>query len=119
MRRYIESQVIRLTNLRSRAQRSAGRPGPEGSITKLFQGRYNRRLQEAAVHVLGARATAYEPDDEQAAQVVHGFLRAQANTIEGGTSEILCNVLGEKVLGLPREPGFAPDTPWSELPRNG
>jgi hypothetical protein len=50
---------------------------------------------------------------------VHGFLRAQGNTLEGGTCEILRNVLGERMLGLPRDPGFPSTTPWSSLPRNG
>jgi hypothetical protein len=62
---------------------------------------------------------AWVDDDEASADVVRGFLRAQANTIEGGTSNVLRNVIGEKVLGLPREPGPPSDTPWSELPRNG
>jgi alkylation response protein AidB-like acyl-CoA dehydrogenase len=118
MRRYIEARVIRMTNERARRQRGAGRPGPEGSITKLFQGVHNRRLQATAVTVVGAAATAWEPDSGSGG-VVHGFLRAQANTIEGGTSDIQRNVLGERILGLPKEPGPGPDTPWAQLRRNG
>jgi alkylation response protein AidB-like acyl-CoA dehydrogenase len=119
VRRWIEGQVIRWTNLRARATASTHQPGPEGSVTKLYQGLYNRRLQETALRLRGPRAMAWVGDDEESADVVRGFLRAQANTIEGGTSNVLRNVIGEKVLGLPREPGPASDTPWSELPRNG
>jgi alkylation response protein AidB-like acyl-CoA dehydrogenase len=116
VRRWIEGQVIRLTNVRARNARRAGTPGPEGAVTKLYQGLYNRRLQDTAYRLL-ADSPAGETDEAQAA-LGHGLLRAQGNTIEGGTSDILRNVLAERVLGLPREPGPASDTPWSQLPRN-
>jgi alkylation response protein AidB-like acyl-CoA dehydrogenase len=117
-RLYIESQVIKQTNLRARAAREAGRPvGPEGSITKLMQGLHNRRLQEFAVDRRGPAATAWSPSDGDADAVVRGFLRAQANTIEGGTSDVLRNVLGERVLGLPREPDPDRDRSWTEALR--
>jgi alkylation response protein AidB-like acyl-CoA dehydrogenase len=61
---------------------------------------------------------AWTIDDGRSASVVRGFLRAQANTIEGGTSNVLRNVVGEKALGLPREPGHTSGTLWSELPKN-
>jgi alkylation response protein AidB-like acyl-CoA dehydrogenase len=115
----IEGRIIRITNYRSSAQRKAGRqPGPEGSITKLFQAEYNKRLQNLAVDVLGARGMAWSTDDSATAMRVRGFLRSRANTIEGGTSEIMRNILGDRVLGLPREPDASKDLPWKDVPRS-
>ncbi|MEY2471059.1 MAG: hypothetical protein QOK28_388 [Actinomycetota bacterium] len=114
----IEGRVNKITNLRAAAARKGGkRPGPEGSITKLFQAEYNKRLQSTAMELLGASATAWGADDSGNASAVRGFLRSRANTIEGGTSEIMRNILGERVLGLPKEPANDRDIPWSEIPR--
>jgi alkylation response protein AidB-like acyl-CoA dehydrogenase len=119
VRRYVEGEVIRFSNLRARRARAAGQPEPEGSMMKLAQALYNRRLQRTAMRALGEAGTAWDPDDPQGSDAAHGLLRAQANTIEGGTSNVLRNVVGERVLGLPREPGPPAATPWSQLPRNG
>ena len=115
----IEGQVIKMTNLRATAARKAGhQPGPEGSITKLFQAEYNQRLQNLAVDILGARSMAWPSTDEQTAPAVRGFLRSRANTIEGGTSEIMRNILGERVLGLPKEPAVDRDVAWKDILRS-
>jgi alkylation response protein AidB-like acyl-CoA dehydrogenase len=118
MKRWIESQVLRWTNRRGRASASSGNPGPEGSVTKLLQAICNRRLQDTALRVHGLSTTAWAAEDAVADSIVRGFLRAQANTIEGGTSNVQHNVIGEKILGLPREPGPPRDLPWSDLPKN-
>ena len=118
MRALIEGRVVKMTNLRSTAARKAGRqPGPEGSITKLFQAEFNQRLQNLAVDLLGPGAMAWRPG-EPAAATVRGFLRSRANTIEGGTSEIMRNILGERVLGLPKEPAVDRDVPWKDVKRS-
>jgi alkylation response protein AidB-like acyl-CoA dehydrogenase len=115
----IEGRVLRVTNLRAAAVRKSGRqPGPEGSITKLFQAEYNKRLQNLAVDIAGNTAMAWSPADGEAAASVRGFLRSRANTIEGGTSEIMRNILGERVLGLPKEPALDRDLPWKDIPRS-
>ncbi|MHB8670381.1 MAG: acyl-CoA dehydrogenase family protein [Acidimicrobiales bacterium] len=115
----IEGRIIKMTNFRSAAARRAGRqPGPEGSITKLFQAEYNQRLQELAVEVLGPAAAAWDPCELETATTVRGFLRSRANTIEGGTSEIMRNILGERVLGLPKEPAMDRDMAWKDIPRS-
>jgi alkylation response protein AidB-like acyl-CoA dehydrogenase len=116
---YIEGRANKITNLRAAVARSGGkRPGPEGSITKLFQAEYNKRLQSTAMEILGASATAWRSGEDAAVGAsVRGFLRSRANTIEGGTSEIMRNILGERVLGLPKEPATDRDIPWSQIPR--
>ena len=116
---YIEGRANKITNLRAAVARAGGkRPGPEGSITKLFQAEYNKRLQSTAMEMLGASATAWRPGEDAAVGAsVRGFLRSRANTIEGGTSEIMRNILGERVLGLPKEPASDRDIPWSQIPR--
>jgi alkylation response protein AidB-like acyl-CoA dehydrogenase len=115
----IEGRLIRVTNLRASAARKAGKPaGPEGSITKLFQAEYNQRLQNLAVDLLGSRGMAWAGGDEATAATVTGFLRSRANTIEGGTSEIMRNILGERVLGLPKEPAVDRDVAWKDIPRS-
>jgi alkylation response protein AidB-like acyl-CoA dehydrogenase len=114
---YAEERVRDWTNRRVRAGVRAGRaPGPESSIGKVHQGGLNQRIQELAVDLLGAAATAWEGDEPP--YEVAGMLRSRANTIEGGTTEINKNVLGERVLGLPREPDPWQGRPWREVPRS-
>ncbi len=129
---YIESRLIRLNNERAANKRkSGGEAGPEGSITKLMQAEFNQRLQNLSLQIEGAQGIAWEgtplsktervgrsPQVDEDALVAFGFLRAQANTIEGGTSDVMRNILGERVLGLPKEPDVSRDLPWVQVPRS-
>jgi alkylation response protein AidB-like acyl-CoA dehydrogenase len=106
-----------------RAQLKAGRsPGPESSIGKVHQGGLNQRIQLLAVDLLGASAMAWESDADSYADslpfATRGMLRSRANTIEGGTTEVNKNIVGERVLGLPREPDPWHGVPWREVPRS-
>ncbi len=132
---YIEGRLIRLNNERAAAKRKSGaEAGPEGSITKLMSAEFNQRLQKLAMDLEGVGGVAWAggearprgggrptwlDDDDDHASVARGFLRAQANTIEGGTSDIMRHILGERVLGLPKEPDPSRDTPWKDVPRSG
>ncbi len=123
IRLWCEERVREWTNLRVRAQARAGRaPGPESSIGKVHQGGLNQRLQNMAVDMLGAAATAWPGGDrswvESMPYEVRGMLRSRANTIEGGTTEVNKNILGERVLGLPRDPDPWQSRPWREVPRS-
>jgi len=118
-----EERLRAWTNDRARAARSAGRPpGPETSVGKVHSGELNQRLQLLAADLLGADATAWSddeaPDGGSLPYEVRGMLRSRANTIEGGTSEVNRSIVGERVLGLPREPDPWRDVPWREVPRS-
>jgi alkylation response protein AidB-like acyl-CoA dehydrogenase len=123
VRVYSEERIRGWTNDRVRAQVQAGRaPGAESSIGKVHQGELNQRIQTLAVRLLGMDAVAWDgPGGDYAASLpfeVRGMLRSRANTIEGGTTEVNKNVLGERVLGLPREPDPWQGRPWREVPRS-
>jgi acyl-CoA synthetase (AMP-forming)/AMP-acid ligase II/alkylation response protein AidB-like acyl-CoA dehydrogenase len=119
MRLYATEQALAWTNARARDARRAGRPpGAESSIGKLLAAELNVAAQEEWLMLLGAAAIARAEDDDDAGSVVRGFLRSRANTIEGGTSEVQRTILGERVLGLPREPGPHQGAPWHDVPRS-
>jgi alkylation response protein AidB-like acyl-CoA dehydrogenase len=119
---WTEEQIRGWTNQRTRAGRKAGRPpGPESSVGKVHQGELNQRIQLVATDVQGMRATAWPAggtDDDGLPYEVKGMLRSRANTIEGGTTEVNKNVIGERVLGLPREPDPYDGAPWKDVPRS-
>jgi alkylation response protein AidB-like acyl-CoA dehydrogenase len=117
MRAYSEEQIRDWTNQRVRAQVKAGRaPGPESSVGKVHQGALNQRIQLLATDLLGADALAWAGIDLPLE--VRGMLRSRANTIEGGTTEVNKNIVGERVLGLPREPDPWQGASWREVPRS-
>jgi alkylation response protein AidB-like acyl-CoA dehydrogenase len=129
-RLYIESELLRLTAARARAAQRSGNPGPEGSVGKLAQAELYKRIWDCGLAVLGADSLVYEagyelrrpPAEERRDRVAlakYQFLRSRANSIEGGTSEVMRNILGERVLGLPGEPRVDKDVPWKDVPRGG
>lgn len=125
---WSEERVREWTNLRVRANLAAGQtPGPAASIGKVHQGELNQRIQVAIIDVLGPDAAAWESEHRQDSlddysdslpYEVRGMLRSRANTIEGGTTEVNKNILGERVLGLPREPDSWRGEPWRDVPRS-
>ena len=127
MQLWIRAETLRLTNMRAGANRRTGNPGPEASVAKLAMAEQNKAIYEFCVDLLGPagmvdydytfrRADSLNTDGWGGAR--KGFLRVRANSIEGGTSEIMRNILGEQVLGLPGEPRLDKDLPWSNVPRN-
>jgi alkylation response protein AidB-like acyl-CoA dehydrogenase len=125
---WIRAEVLRLTNIRASQNRRAGNPGPEGSIAKLEFAKVNMDIYEYCVDLLGpAGMVGYDFEMRRAESLgLTGppgtsrkmFLRARANSIEGGTSEIQRNIIGERVLGLPGEPRTDKDVPWRDVPRS-
>jgi alkylation response protein AidB-like acyl-CoA dehydrogenase len=128
MAMWCRGEVLRLTNERAAQMAKVGTPGPSGSITKLALAELNKDVYELCLDLLGAEGmtgfdyTFRRPEMLDMSGVSHGprhaFLRSRANSIEGGTSEIMRNILGEQVLGLPGEPRVDKDRPWSEVPRS-
>ncbi len=127
LRLWSQAEAARLTTLRAATARAAGEPGPEGSVAKLQMAESNKAVYEFCVDLMGlagALVSSYAETRPDAA-AVHGgtelpkaYLRSRANSIEGGTSEILRNILGERVLGLPAEPRVDKGRPWNEVPRS-
>jgi alkylation response protein AidB-like acyl-CoA dehydrogenase len=102
-RQWIEFQALKLTNYRALTRlMKTGMPGPEGSIAKLFWSESNQRLTKLAVEMLGPRAHLDGKDGVWNGFWQHAQLRSRGNTIEAGTSEVLRNIVAERVLGLPR-----------------
>jgi len=118
-RMYIEDRLVKLTNRRAADRRRAGQqPGPEASITKLFFSEHTQRLQNLAIDLEGPVAQAWTADDRWMQNTAWSFLRVRSKTIAGGTSEVQRNILGERVLGLPKEPEVDRSVPWSEVRRS-
>ena len=128
---WIEQEAVRLTNVRAFENREKGTPGPEGSTSKLYEAEINKASYEFGMEMLGNDAllfprgyTLTQPElnfenetfgftDTQSL-----FLRSRANSIEGGTSEIMRNIIAERVLGLPGEPKSDKDKAWKDIPRS-
>jgi alkylation response protein AidB-like acyl-CoA dehydrogenase len=123
---WIRAEVLRLTNIRASQLRSSGNPGPEGSIGKAMSADLNKDISSFTVGLMGADGM-LKPDGYPMERPKHAmmwanpqqaFLRTRANSIEGGTTEIAKNILGERVLGLPGDIRADKDLPWSQVPRS-
>nr|WP_240779938.1 acyl-CoA dehydrogenase family protein [Nonomuraea zeae] len=120
---WVEAEVTRLSGARLREQLVAGQPGPEGSGMKLSFAKLNQALSGFDVEF--RRELGYDDWTFRRSENVdfygrgpgYRYLRAKGNSIEGGTSEILRNIISERVLGLPSEPRVDKDVPWKDLPR--
>ncbi|MFJ4986235.1 acyl-CoA dehydrogenase family protein [Streptomyces sp. NPDC088732] len=125
LRLWVDAEVTRLTGERLRQQLAVGAPGPEGSGMKLAFAALNQRVSGLEVELLGEDGLRYgdwtmtrpEIVDFYGRDAGYRYLRAKGNSIEGGTSEILRNIISERVLGLPSEPRTDKDVPWKDLPR--
>lgn len=116
---YIESEVKEITAFRANSARLRGQqPGPEGSVNKVFNAEYNQRRSNFAVDVNGMAGIAWAPDDRRSEARATTFLRARANTIEGGTSEVLRNQMAERILGLPRDYEADKGVAWAQVTHN-
>jgi len=125
LRLWAQAEVSRLAGERLRQQLAAGQPGPEGSGAKLVAAKLNQEIAGFELELLGADGLLYsdwtmhrpEGADFYGRDAGYRFLRSKGNSIEGGTSEILRNIVAERVLGLPPEIRLDKDKPWKDLPR--
>ncbi|MEU4668222.1 acyl-CoA dehydrogenase family protein [Amycolatopsis sp. NPDC023774] len=122
---WVEAESLRLAASRLRQQLTAGAPGPEGSAMKVAFSELNQKLTGLEIELLGEEGLRYddwtlrrpEKVDFLGREAGYRYLRAKGNSIEGGTSEILRNIISERVLGLPSEPRVDKDVAWKDLPR--
>ncbi|MFF4959175.1 acyl-CoA dehydrogenase family protein [Streptomyces sp. NPDC001222] len=122
---WVEAEVVRLTGERLRQQLAAGQPGPEGSGMKLAFARLNQEISGLEVELRGEEGLFYDDWTLRRPELVdftgrdagYRYLRAKGNSIEGGTSEVLLNIVAERVLGLPAEPRTDKDVAWKDLSR--
>jgi len=125
LRLWADAEVARLAGARLRQQLAAGQPGPEGSAAKLVFARLNQEISELEVELAGSDGLRYQdwtmrrPEGANfyGRDPAYRYLRARGNSIEGGTSEILRNIIAERVLGLPPEIRVDKGVPWKDLPR--
>ncbi|MEY2462487.1 MAG: hypothetical protein QOH64_625 [Acidimicrobiaceae bacterium] len=126
MKLWVRAEVLRLTNIRAQQLRAVGNPGPEGSIGKMASADLNKDVSAFCVELLGAegmlKPDGYPMERPKYAMLWNNpqqaFLRSRANSIEGGTTEIMKNILGERVLGLPGDVRVDKELPWSQVPRS-
>ncbi len=122
---WSRAEVLRLTNIRANQNRKMGDPGPEGSIAKMAYADLNKDIYAKVIDLMGADGMLYgsyemvRPETAMAFEYMQkAFLRSRANSIEGGTTEVMKNILGERVLGLPGDVRVDREVPWSQVPRN-
>ena len=121
---WVEAEAARLAGERLRQQIAAGEPGPEGSAAKLTFARLNQEIASWEIDFNGADGLRYDDwtmHRGSAMDYARGpgvrYLRSRGNSIEGGTSEVLRNIIAERVLGLPTEPRTDTTVAWKDLPR--
>ena len=132
MKLHTLTEIARITTLRAKAEREAGRELPGvGNIGKLSMSDLVRTCRDLGLAILGPAGTlhGYDPKstaalaeatgNPAAAYVTEMAMFAQAPPIYGGTDQVQKNILGERVLGLPKEPNNDRVVAWSDLPRNG
>jgi acyl-CoA dehydrogenase len=115
----IDGWAFRLTLERVGDMARAGQAHPAvSSVLKYYGAELNKRRMELVVAAGGSDALEWEGARSRDGYVARAWLRSKANSIEGGTSEVMRNIIGERVLGLAGEPRVDKDRPWKDVPRS-
>ncbi|MGK0274297.1 MAG: alkylation response protein AidB-like acyl-CoA dehydrogenase [Ilumatobacter sp.] len=116
MQVYSMETTKALIAMRTRAEMKAGNtPGPGGSLGKLYGSVIAWRMREIALQIAGMSSVAWTDDDPHGGSAQSLTLRSFASGIAGGTDEIQRNIIGDRVLGLPREPAVDKGVPFRDL----
>ncbi len=130
MRHWVDAEALRLLQARAAMLRAAGGGGPEGSLGKLANSVIGRRLAEFAPSILGTDSMLIDAYEGRTARgrpgaaggspfgIQHSLVASPSMAIAGGTDDIQRNIIGDRVLGLPREPSVDKGVPWSKTLRN-
>ena len=116
MKIYSMETTKALVAQRTKAEQKAGKtPGPGGSLGKLFGSNIAWAMREFALEVAGPQTIAWDPADETGGERQRILLNSFQSSIAGGTDEIQRNIIGDRVLGLPREPAVDKGVPFKDL----
>jgi alkylation response protein AidB-like acyl-CoA dehydrogenase len=112
---YVQQRIFAMLRERMALAAKKSIPGPEFSMLKLIGARQSAALAELSTNLVGTGAIAWESSDDVGARTSNGLLQSRSGKIAGGTDEVMLNILGERVLGLPQDPRVDKEVPFREL----
>jgi alkylation response protein AidB-like acyl-CoA dehydrogenase len=112
---FVQQRVLSMLGQRMAENAKGKPPGPEFSIMKLMGTRVGAKITELAPNLIGAAGVAWEDKDSPGHRWTQQLLASRSGKIAGGSDEILLNIIGERVLGLPQDPRVDKDVPFKEI----
>jgi alkylation response protein AidB-like acyl-CoA dehydrogenase len=112
---FVQSRVLSMLRERMAEMARKAVPGPEFSMLKLLGARLSAAQSELSTNLAGASVLAWEGSGSSGEQIAMGVLQSRSGKIAGGTDEVMLNILGERVLGLPQDPRVDKNVPFRTL----